>query len=617
MKLFKLLSLTVCIGSMVNAQKPEDRWQQKVNYQMEIDFNVETNQFTGTQKLTYTNNSPETLDKVFYHLYFNAFQPGSMMDVRSRTIADPDRRVKDRILHLKEDEIGYHNIISLTQNGKPLNYEVVGTVLEVELATPIRPGKKANFEMEFESQVPLQVRRSGRDNKENIRYSMTQWYPKMAEYDFEGWHANPYIAREFHGVWGDFDVKINIDKSYTIGGTGYLQNAKEIGKGYYPSEVVSKESSDKLTWHFKAPNVHDFAWAADPDYIHTTAQVENGPLLHFIYQPDSLTQYWDSLPKYAVQVFELMAEHFGAYPYKQYTVIQGGDGGMEYPMATLITGHRGKNSLIGVTAHEAIHSWYQMMLASNEAKHPWMDEGFTSYAEDEVLSKIWDYTPHQGSYRGYVSLVKSGKQEPMTTHSDHYKTNRAYGTNAYSKGALTVSQLEYVLGKEDVSKAMKEYFMKWKFKHPNPNDFKRVMEQVSGIELDWYFEHWIGTTNNIDYNIKNIISDANSTTITLERIGDMPMPLDILIEFADGTKELHNIPMRIMRGSKSSYAEYDDTKITQDADWPWTYPYYDLKIGKAANQIANITIDPLLKMVDIDRSNNSYPNDKSRTYSND
>ena len=199
-------------------------WQQHVDYTMNIDMDVNTNRFTGEQELVYKNNSPDTLIKVFYHLYYNAFQPGSMMDARSRTIQDPDPRVKDRIFHLNEDEQGYQKVNSLTQNGQAVKYVMEGTILEVTLDKPILPGKTATFNMAFEAQVPKQIRRTGRDNHEGIRYSMTQWYPKMAEYDKDGWHSNPYIGREFHGVWGDFDVKITIDKTYILGGTGYVQN---------------------------------------------------------------------------------------------------------------------------------------------------------------------------------------------------------------------------------------------------------------------------------------------------------------------------------------------------------------------------------------------------------
>ena len=171
--------------------------------------------------------------------------------------------------------------------------------------------------MEFLSQVPLQIRRTGRDNAEGIAYSMTQWYPKMCEYDYQGWHANPYVGREFHGIWGDFNVKITIDKKYVIGGTGYLQNPDEIGKGYEASgSSVQASSGDKLTWHFIAPNVHDFAWAADQDYVHTSHQAKDGPMMHFFYQKnDKTTDNWEALPKIMDKAFTFINQHCGKYPY--------------------------------------------------------------------------------------------------------------------------------------------------------------------------------------------------------------------------------------------------------------------------------------------------------------
>ena len=592
------------IFSYVTALSQPDRWQQHIFYEMEIDMNVDSHQFDGKQKIVYTNNSPDTLKKVYYHLFFNAFQPGSMMDVRSRTIVDADSRVGDRISKLTPAQIGYQKIHELKQNGKKVQFHEEGTILVVDLDKPILPNSKTTFEMEFTAQVPLQIRRSGRDNAEGIDYSMTQWYPKMVEYDYEGWHANPYVGREFYGVWGDYDVKISIDPKYTIGATGYLQNPDEIGHGYSDKNVKHKNDAKKITWHFKAPNVHDFAWAADPDYKHTTAKVPNGPTLHFFYQTDTLAEYWSRLPEFTVQAFEYMNKHYGQYPYKQYSVIQGGDGGMEYPMATLITGHRSLGSLVGVTVHELVHSWYQMILGTNETLHPWMDEGFTSYASDIIMSKIFNLpgNPHEGSYNAYFHLVKSGLEEPLTTHADFYNTNRAYGIASYSKGAIILHQLGYVIGEENLQKGMKRYFNTWKFKHPNPNDFKRVMEKESGIELDWYFQQWINTTNTIDYGIKSVISTGDSTFITLERTGLMPMPIDLQIEFKDGKKVNYYIPLRIMRGEKPLEQESADRETLED--WPWTNPEYVISIPHKAADMKAIEIDPSQRMADVERGDN-------------
>jgi hypothetical protein len=603
------ITILVLLAIAFQSQAQSDRWQQSAKYTMEVEIDVEKHQFSGNQTLVYDNNSPDTLRRVFYHLYLNAFQPGSMMDVRSRSLPDPDRRVKDRISKLKMDEIGYQKVNSLTQNGKSVKYEVVGTILEVMLPEPIMPNSSATFQMDFEGQVPKQIRRSGWMNAEGVEYSMTQWYPKMSEYDYEGWHSNPYIAREFHGVWSDFDVKITMDSKYTIGGTGYLQNAAEIGHGYdKPNKKMKKPKADKLTWHFVAPKVHDFAFAADPDYIHDQMQVPNGPMLHFFYQNDTLTDRWEQLQPKMVKAFQIMGEKFGQYPYKQYSIIQGGDGGMEYSMCTLITGHRSLNSLVGVSMHEAAHSWFQGLLATNESKYSWMDEGFTSYADNYAADILYNknaLNPHAGAYRGYFSIVGTDREEPLTVHSDHYRTNRGYGLNAYSKGAITLNQLNYVIGDEAFGRGMLDYFNTWKYKHPNPNDFKRIMERASDLELDWYFENWVGTTKTIDYGIKSVVGNGNQTTVMLERVGEMPMPVDVIVTYKDSTRENFYIPMRIMRGEKPQ--EFFGIKQFTQSDWPWVYPEYSFRIPKSLDNILSIEIDPTTRMADVDRSNNVYP----------
>lgn len=578
-------------------------WQQNADYTMEIDMDVETYRYDGIQNIKYTNNSPDVLDKVFYHLYFNAFQPGSEMDVRSRTIADPDRRVRDRISKLKPDEIGFINVKSLKQDGADVAHETVGTVLEVKLNNPIKPGETVSFDMEFQGQVPVQIRRSGRNNSEGVALSMTQWYPKMAEYDFEGWHAHPYIGREFHGVWGNFDVKLSIDRNYVVGGSGYLQNPNEIGHGYETGEV-KRPVADKLTWHFIAPKVHDFTWAADPEYIHDSLQMENGPTLHFLYKNNpEIIDNWKKLQPKTVELMNFFEEHLGNYPYDQYSVIQGGDGGMEYAMCTLITGGRNFGSLVSVTSHELAHTWFQFVLATNESKHEWMDEGFTSYISSHAMNKVMERNrelPTSGSYQSYFQLAKSGIEQPQTTHADRWQFNGAYGASAYSKGAVFLEQLGYVIGAENRDKTLKEYYKQWQFKHPTPNDFIRVAEKVSGLELDWYLNDWTRTVNTIDYAVGEITSSEGKTKISLQRIGLMPMPIDLEIEFQDGSTSSYYIPLRIMRGEKPVAST-----VTILEDWAWAYPIYEFEIDRDISEVKSVSIDPKTLMADIDRENNS------------
>ena len=580
-------------------------WQQGVKYQMDIDFDVKTNQFSGSQELQYFNNSPDTLSKVFYHLYLNAFQPNSMMDVRSRTIEDPDSRVKDLISKLDDSEIGFHKINSLKQNGKELKYLVEGTVVEVSLNEPILPGSSSTFNMTFQSQVPLQIRRTGRDNKEGIEYSMSQWYPKIAEYDPRGWHAHPYVGREFYAPYGSFDVNITIDQDYVVAATGTLQNPNEIGYGYEEEGVKVKRDSKKITWKFEAENVHDFVWAADPDYTHKIAPIEGGPDLHFFYQEGEKTVAWNDLIKIAPKAFEYMQNTFGKYPYSHYSIIQGGDGGMEYPMATLIVGEQGLGGLLSVTVHEAFHSWYQGVLGFNENYFEWMDEGFTSYGQDKTLAYLRgaDDNGQSGNYRSYVRLTQSGKEEPLSTHADHYTTNYAYSRAAYVKGAVALGQMNYLVGETATLKAQKKFYNQWKFKHPTANDWIRIFEKESGLELDWYLDYWVNTTHTIDYAISEVTPDDNKTKITLNREDQMPMPLDVYVTFKDGTKKIYYAPLAIMRGEKQNETELERVVLP---DWPWTHPTYEFTIDQPIDEIASIEIDESGYLADVNKGNNKW-----------
>jgi len=599
-------------------------WQQHADYKMEVSMDVKNYQYKGKQELVYTNNSPDTLRKVFYHLFPNAFQPGSEMDARLHFIKDPDGRMvnkvkgadgkdvkQSRIETLKPNEIGFLKINNLKQDGVSAQTRVSGTILEVTLAKPILPNSKSTFTLDFDGQVPVQIRRSGRNNSEGVELSMSQWYPKLAEFDFEGWHADPYIAREFHGVWGNFDVKITIDKEYTIGGSGYLQDKNQIGHGYEDAgvTVTYPKKAKTLTWHFIAPNVHDFTWAADKEYTHDIVKGPNDVDLHFFYKNNpKTTANWKQLEPLMVKVMEYYNHRVGQYPYKQYSFIQGGDGGMEYAMCTLMLGNGTLEGILGTATHELGHSWFQHILASNESKRPWMDEGFTTYIEDSALNELKgdkkEVNPFKGNYAAYYQLVQSGKEQPQTTHGDRYDENRPYSISSYVKGSIFLSQLEYVIGKENLDATLKRYFNDFKFKHPTPNDIKRSAERVSGAELDWYLIDWAQTANTIDYGIKDVADNAGKTTITLERIGRMPMPIDLKVEYTDGTSENFYIPLRMMNFIKPN--PNSNEKRTVLEDWAWAQSNYSFAIDKNKTAIKKITIDPSGLMADIKAANNVF-----------
>ena len=602
-----VLSILVFV-IVISANAQPDRWQQRVKYVMNIDMNVETNRFTGKQTLEYLNNSPDTLNRVFYHLYWNAFQPNSMMDNRSRrqgTILlgerpDWDQRIKDRILNLKPEEYGWEKISSLKMNGRPQNFKINETIMEVNLDKPILPKSKVTFTLEFETQVPIQIRRSGRDNpRTKVRYSMSQWYPKICEYDYEGWHPTPYVAREFYGVWGDFDVTISIDKSYMLAATGYLQNPNEIGYGYETEGAkVNRPSGKKLNWRFIAPNVHDFVWAADPEFVHVSRKLKDSTIFHVFYKPTTATaQQWEELLNMAEKALPYIEKTFGPYPYKQFSFIHGGDGGMEYPMATLLFGP-------GAALHEWMHNWYYGMLGTNESLYPWMDEGFTQYAEARVSAFLANKKtfPYDDEYGGYFDLVRSRKEEPMSTHADHYNTNYAYSNAAYSKGAVFLEQLGYIVGADVRDKILLEYYRLWRFKHPNAQDFINVAEKVSNMKLDWYKEFWIYSTKTIDYAIDSLWEENGKTKVRIRNLGSLPMPIDLQLTFKDGSREMHYVPMDLMYGAKPVENDSIPRKVYEP--WHWTSATYLVETTRKLTDITFAEIDPSQRMADVERKNN-------------
>jgi aminopeptidase N len=280
---------------------------------------------------------------------------------------------------------------------------------------------------------------------------------------------------------------------------------------------------------------------------------------------------------------------------------------MEYAMCTLMLGNGTLEGILGTATHELGHSWFQHILASNESKHPWMDEGFTTYVEDFVLNEMAakkEENPFKGNYKAYYSLVDSGKEQPQTTHGDRYDENRPYSISSYVKGSIFLSQLGYVIGQDNLAKTIKRYYNDFKFKHPTPNDIKRTAERVSGANLDWYLLEWAETANTIDYGIKDVKDTADKAIITLERIGRMPMPIDLTVEYTDGTTESFYVPLRMMNFEKEN--PNPAVKRTVLKDWTWAHPTYEFAIPKPKTTIKKITIDPSGLMADVKQVNNVY-----------
>lgn len=600
-------ALSILTSTVLSAQY----WQQAVDYEIQSYLEPKDHSYAGEQIVKYTNNSPDTLTRVYFHLYPNAFQPGSMMDVRNLNLPDPDRRVGDRISKLSSSEEGHLHITSLLQGSTKLTVVEEETIAYADLQFPIKPGGTANFKLNFEGQVPEQIRRSGRNNAEGVDYSMPQWYPKLAEYDYMGWHPNPYVGREFHGVWGDFDVTMALPKQYVFAATGY---PAEFTKKFYNNKIRKKlKKGDYLAHRRTAPMVHDFMWAADTEYKRTELKRADGTLLEFYYIPSEKTnENWEALPAIMDKAFDFINTKYGQYPYKKYAFVQGGDGGMEYAMSTLITGERNLGSLVGVSVHELMHSWYQFVLATNESLYPWMDEGFTSYASSEVMNYLAEIkalpgaevkeNPHIGSVLGYGRFANTGRAEALSTHADHYTTNAAYGVGSYVKGELFLYQLKGIIGEEAFDKGMLRYFNTWKMKHPTAHDFIRIMEKVSGQELDWYLEYMVNTTHQIDFTVDTVYSTGpKETQVVLRKLGVMPAPVDVQVNNRKGETMTYLIPLVLQRG----HAPLQGRMLSPD--WPWTNPTYTLTLPIPLESIVGIEIDPAVKLSEANKENNVYP----------
>lgn len=611
----QLTCLFILIFSLAfSAKAQQNYWQQQADYTLRVKLQPSTNILEGYESLVYSNNSPDTLHQLYYHLYYNAFQPGSEMDIRSRTIQDPDKRVGDRISKLKEDEIGEYFIKGIEVNHQPVtDFTVRETILEIKLPKPLLPGKTATIDMEFESQIPIQIRRTGRYNSENVAYSMTQWYPKICEYDKEGWATDPYIGREFYGVWGNFDVYITIPDSFKIAGTGEF-----ISKIQTP--IISQhkngtiESEKWVTWHFIAENVHDYAWAADPDYVIDEYKVDKNLKLIFAYKKSLKTvENWRKLQPIMANAINYASATFGKYPYKQFSFIQGGDGGMEYPLSTLIMGELSLQGLTSVAVHEMMHSWYQGVLGFNESLYPWMDEGFTSYAETRVKDflqskKMYPGEPSKTMFAGdnatLVNFFKRGLSEPMNTHADHFNTNAAYGVSSYVKGSVFLSQLGYVIGEPVLNKTLHLFYDQWKFKHPTGDDFMHIAERVSGIELGWYYRYMVNRIELPDYAIDTVYSSGSSSVVILGNHGLFPMPIDIVVQDTAGKSTYYTIPLNLMLEPKNSDLEKITWKVMPM--WDWVVPYYEFVLDIPFSKIKSIQIDPSKRMVDLNTDDNSW-----------
>lgn len=620
LKLFSGLLLLLLSPSFITAY-----WQQHVKYDIDVRLIDSVHTLEGKLKVVYTNNSPDTLREVYFHLYYLAFQPGSMMDVNARKLNAA--RIWERISNLKPEEQGKYSFSRITVDAQHAPNEIQGTVLRVVLPYPLLPGAKTAIELDYVEQIPKQTRRGGWMSSEGVEYSMAQWYPKLAEYDEEGWHTQEYIGREFYGVWGDFDVAITLPSTFTVAATGQCMNPLEVGHGYEriargerSGQQMPIDTPGMTTWKFRARTVHDFAWTADKLYVHDWTTWRDSITIHAIYKT-SVLSYWKNALRYTEHALETYSQLYGDYPYRDFYNTHAGDGGMEYPQLIMNTGFRSEQSLAGVTAHEVAHQWFYGILANNESREAYLDEGFTSFATTIAMKRLFGehselpgqerswldwlipkFSNKSDNYRSYLSLAHAGYEEPLDLPHDWAREDVNAG-QAYSKQQAILSMLEYTLGDSVFAVGMRRYFDRWKFKHPKLRDFQKVMEETAHTDLDWFFDQWYRTTRTIDYAITGLSSaeapGGYRTTVRLKNKELGVMPIDLTLTYADGSKDNASIPLGFRH--KTGYLKPDQSLYFPV--WDWVDPSYEGSVI-TPKRVTVAEIDTSLRLQDLNRLNN-------------
>ena len=602
------------IGCCVKASA---QWQQHIDYQMDIQMDVKTFQYQGKQVAIYENHSPDTLHTVFYHLYLNAFQPGSQMDKNMQQVPDMPARFMhnagteaepkyiSKLSQLKENEQGFIRLRSLMQNGKAASYKVVGTILQVTLPEPILPKGKATLTMDYTAQIPTMGLRMGRNSSDGVALSLSQWYPRICAYDSQGWHPYQYIFGEFYGDWANFDVKITLDKNYMVAGTGTLQNPEQIGFGYNNIKEVKTRQKTR-TWHFKAERVIDFSWAADPAYQHDIVKTKRGIELHFFYK--NFPESWKQLQQIMPEVLDFYEAKVGKYPWDHYSFIQAGQGAMEYAMCTFIEGGKDPKTLIRTACHELAHTWFQHIFAIDEQQYPWFDEGFTCFlqlwADAEVVQK--DPVANFSDFRrkAFLDYIHDNQEEDPSIRADFFERTRSYFGTAYAKGTMFASHLDYIIGRRAMERTFKRFYKEYAFTHPTPENFVRCAEKESGMQLFWFLQEFMHTTHHIGYCIEKVEAKGDKTLVTLSKKGRIPMPLDLIV-IPNGQK-----PFSLYIPTDLTFGEKPNPFINMERIvlpvWNWAERTYQFELDLPFTKVRNISIDPQEFMADPNTECHNY-----------
>jgi hypothetical protein len=548
-----------------------DYWQQRADYVIDVELNDDNQLVTGSETITYYNNSPETLNYLWLQLDQNILKTDGIKDKTTPSVVRDSvpTRYFAGIVGGFDYEGGY-NIKSVKDaaTGKDLAILINFTMMRVDLPTPLKKGEKYSFKIDWSYTEYDRMKFDERGGYEffpedgNYLYTLAQWYPRMCVFDdYEGWQNKQFLGNgEFTLTFGDFKVRITVPADHIVGATGWLQNPKEVLTRQQqerfetarktfdkPVLIVTEEearkkekehSKKKSTWVFHAENVRDFAWVSSRKFIWDAMAVKVGdktPLAQSLY-PKEGNPLWEKASTMAIKnTLEVYSSRTFEYPYPTAYSIHTASIGMEYPMICFNFGRpkkdgtysqRTEEGMVGVIVHEVGHNFFPMIVNSDERQWTWMDEGLNTFLERETIrTRYPDFDVSSGSPRGITSFMRGDKTQmrPVMASSDNQ--GRSFGPNGYTKPSAALTLLrETVMGPELFDKAFKEYAQRWAFKQPKPADFFRTMEDASATDLDWFWRGWFYTTDNVDlelsevkwYRVQTQVMDPEKKTVKVK-----------------------------------------------------------------------------------------------------
>ena len=585
-------------------------WQNRADYDIKASLDTASKTLAGSLKLKYTNNSPDTLRFIWLQMEQNAFKDKSL----NSYIFPQESRFGARgfeggdVIDRFDQLLGGKRV---TVKRRPNE-----TVMKVDLAEPLAPGKAATFDIAWHFLIPEHG--ADRMGREGSLYELAQWYPRVNVYDdLRGWNTEPYLGQgEFYLEYGDFTVDITVPAGYIVASTGTLLNPREVLTSAQISRLAQavksattvnivtldeirsgaarpRTSSTMLTWKFAAKSVRDVAWAASPEYL-WDASGWNGMLAQAYYRPTAVDPWKDAADQTRMSLEEYSTRWF-RYPWPQMSAVEGPISGMEYPMLVMEAKSSDKYDLYNVVTHEIGHNWFPMLVGSNERVYMWQDEGFNTFIN--TFSEARRY-PEKGDQlqraleerQGVEGAMKAGVDKPIDVMPDRIDP-RLLGLSAYTKPSVGLQLLrQEIMGPEAFDDAFRTYIQRWAFKHPSPADFYRTMEDAGGRRLDWFWREWFKDNPHFDQAIDTVVTQTAPTggqivTVVYGNRARGVLPIHARFTYSDGSVENYDYPAEV---------------------WSTNTTHYMRRYTVSGKTLSRIELDPDKRLVDVDRTNNVW-----------